>query len=132
MDLQRYGRLVSRPSVHQRCIAAARRGRAGPEALATMALRRASARSCRSKETENAPKETQNVGASKRKRPRQLQAQGGQKRVLKADRHAQLDENVRLSTSTLLVGVFCALCLPCVSRAYINRRTVALLGMCNL
>lgn len=111
---------------------AARRGRAGPEALAMMALRRASARSCRSKETENAPKETQNAGATKRKRPRQLQAQGGQKRGLKADRHAQLDENVRLSTSTRLVGVWCALSLPFVGRACIERRGVALLGMCSL
>ena len=72
-----------------------------------MALRRGSTRSCRYKENENAPEERQNAGATKRKRPRQIQAQGGQKRGLKADRHAQLDENVRLQYLPLFPSVHC-------------------------
>lgn len=131
MGFQRYGRLVSRASVPS-CIAAGscRRGVDSPEALAMMALRRASTRSCRTKETENPREEVQNAGATKRKRPRQIQAHGGQKRGLKADRHAQLDENVRLSTP--LVGVVCALLLPRVGREGAERRRVGFLRMCNL
>lgn len=79
-----------------------------------MALRRASTRSCRSRETEDVPQEeTQNTGATKRKRQRQTQAQGGQKRGLKADRHAQLDENVRLPSC--LCESLSGLCRPCVA-----------------
>ena len=72
-----------------------------------MALRRASTRSCRSRETEDvSQEETQNAGATKRKRQRQTQAQGGQKRGLKADRHAQLDENVRLPSCLYVVPLW--------------------------
>lgn len=63
-----------------------------------MVLRSASARGCRERYPTEIPELTVKVGANKRKRPRQNQASsGGQKKgpKSKAERQAQLDENVR-------------------------------------